>query len=162
MLNFSEIKELIKLLDKSRVSEVEITSDKEKVHIKKQESGMQPVIAPQPAPVPPPVQSQPAAAPPGPAVEEAESKAAATGDDMGGNLAIKSPIVGTYYESPKPGSAPFVRDGDKVTKGMVVCIVEAMKIMNEIESEVDGTVVKRCVKNEQPVEYGQVLFYIKP
>ena len=75
---------------------------------------------------------------------------------------VKSPIVGTFYESPSPGSPPFVKVGDAVEAGQVLCIIEAMKLMNEIESDVAGEVVKRLASNGQPVEYGQALFVIKP
>jgi acetyl-CoA carboxylase biotin carboxyl carrier protein len=75
---------------------------------------------------------------------------------------VRSPIVGTFYESPSPGSPPFVKSGDLVTVGQVLCIVEAMKLMNEIESDVAGEVVKKLVANGQPIEYGQELFAIKP
>ena len=74
---------------------------------------------------------------------------------------MKSPIVGTYYESPSPGSPPFIKPGDRVTQGQVLCIVEAMKLMNEIESDVAGEVVKILVNNGQPVEYGQPLFAVR-
>ena len=74
---------------------------------------------------------------------------------------VKSPIVGTYYESPSPGSPPFVKQGDRVTQGQVLCIVEAMKLMNEIESDVAGEMVKILVSNGQPVEYGQPLFAVR-
>jgi len=75
---------------------------------------------------------------------------------------VKSPIVGTYYEAPSPGAPPFIKPGDHVTAGQVLCIVEAMKLMNEIESDVTGEVVKLLVANGQPVEYGQPLFAIRP
>lgn len=75
---------------------------------------------------------------------------------------VKSPIVGTFYESPSPGAAPFVKIGDQVEVGQVLCIVEAMKLMNEIESDVAGEVVKRIATSGQPVEYGQPLFAIRP
>jgi len=75
---------------------------------------------------------------------------------------VHSPIVGTYYESPSPGSPPFVTVGDKVEAGQVLCIVEAMKLMNEIESDMTGEIVKKLVNNGQPVEYGQDLFTIRP
>ena len=75
---------------------------------------------------------------------------------------VKSPIVGTFYESPSPGSPPFVKPGDKVDAGQVLCIIEAMKLMNEIEADVGGEIVKRLVNNGQPVEYGQPLFSIRP
>ena len=75
---------------------------------------------------------------------------------------VKSPIVGTFYESPSPGSPPFVKAGDAVEAGQVLCIIEAMKLMNEIESDMAGEIVKRLVNNSQPVEYGQALFAIRP
>ncbi|MEZ0323622.1 MAG: acetyl-CoA carboxylase biotin carboxyl carrier protein [Hydrogenothermaceae bacterium] len=74
---------------------------------------------------------------------------------------IKSPLVGTFYRAPSPGAPPFVEEGDTVSKGQVLCIIEALKVMNEIESDVDGKVVKILVENGQPVEYGQELFYIE-
>jgi acetyl-CoA carboxylase biotin carboxyl carrier protein len=77
-------------------------------------------------------------------------------------LEVKSPFVGTFYGSPSPESSPYVKKGDRVRKGQVLCIVEAMKIMNEIESEFSGEIVEICVENENYVEYGQVLFRIKP
>jgi acetyl-CoA carboxylase biotin carboxyl carrier protein len=95
-----------------------------------------------------PQASAPAAAPPTPAEE--------------GLHLVKSPIVGTYYEAPSPGAPPFIKPGDHVTAGQVLCIVEAMKLMNEIESDVTGEVVKLLVANGQPVEYGQPLFSIRP
>jgi acetyl-CoA carboxylase biotin carboxyl carrier protein len=75
---------------------------------------------------------------------------------------VRSPIVGTYYESPSPGSPPFVKPGDSVEAGQLLCIVEAMKLMNEIEADVSGEIVKCLVKNGQPIEYGQELFAIRP
>jgi acetyl-CoA carboxylase biotin carboxyl carrier protein len=75
---------------------------------------------------------------------------------------VKSPIVGTFYESPAPGAPPFVKPGDMVSAGQVLCIIEAMKLMNEIEADVSGELVKRLVANNQPVEYGQPLFAIRP
>ena len=75
---------------------------------------------------------------------------------------VRSPIVGTYYESPSPGSPPFVKPGDTVEVGQVLCIVEAMKLMNEIESDVAGELVKKLVTNGQPIEYGHELFAIRP
>ena len=75
---------------------------------------------------------------------------------------VRSPIVGTFYESPSPGSPPFVKPGDIVEAGQILCIVEAMKLMNEIESDVAGEIVKRLVANNAPIEYGQELFAIRP
>ena len=100
-----------------------------------------------------------------PAVGQAPSLpsyAAAPPADTGGLVTITSPIVGTFYRSPSPDADPYVEEGDTVKKGQVLCIVEAMKLMNEIESEVDGRVVKILVESAKPVEYGQPLFLIEP
>ena len=83
-------------------------------------------------------------------------------DEDAGLHIVKSPIVGTFYESPSPGSPPFVKPGDIVEAGQVLCIVEAMKLMNEIESDVAGEIVKRFVQSGQPIEYGQPLFSVRP
>jgi acetyl-CoA carboxylase biotin carboxyl carrier protein len=83
-------------------------------------------------------------------------------DDDASLHVVKSPIVGTFYESPSPGSPAFVKIGDQVEMGQVICIVEAMKLMNEIESDAAGEIVKRLVQNGQPVEYGQALFAVRP
>jgi acetyl-CoA carboxylase biotin carboxyl carrier protein len=108
--------------------------------------------------------SAPAAAPVGHAPHSAGASAAAElAAEMEEKLhEVKSPIVGTFYESPSPGAPPFVKIGDQVEVGQVLCIVEAMKLMNEIEADVAGEVVKRIAASGQPVEYGQALFAIKP
>lgn len=103
-----------------------------------------------PAPAPQPVQAMPQPQPAAP------QPAAAKGKE------IKSPMVGTFYTSPEPGAPPFVEVGARITKGQTICIIEAMKLMNEIEAEFDGVVVKRAVENSQPVEFGQVLFVVEP
>jgi acetyl-CoA carboxylase biotin carboxyl carrier protein len=111
-----------------------------------------------------------AARPTGPAPQEPAagqapslpSYAAAAPADTGGLVTITSPIVGTFYRSPSPDADPYVEEGDTVKKGQVLCIVEAMKLMNEIESEVDGRVVKILVESAKPVEYGQPLFLVEP
>src|SRR5262249_50302120 len=99
-----------------------------------------------------------AVAPPGGTAAEAAPPAR----EEDGLQTVKSPIVGTFYESPSPGEPPFVKIGDQVEVGQVLCIIEAMKLMNEIESEHAGEIVKRLVQNGQPVEYGQPLFAIRP
>src|SRR5258708_1975112 len=101
-----------------------------------------------------PVLAAPAAAPGGSAAHAAPAGPAL--------LEIKSPMVGTYYKSPEPGAEPYVKIGTRVAPGQVVCIIEAMKIMNEIESEVQGVIRELCVENAQPVEFGQVLFRVDP
>ena len=104
----------------------------------------------------------PAAAVPAPALAaEAPSPVAAPVDPDAGLHILKSPIVGTFYGSPSPGAAPFVSAGDRVEKGQVVCIVEAMKLMNEIEADASGEIVKCLVSNGQPIEFGQPLFSIR-
>ena len=90
------------------------------------------------------------------------AEASAPADEDAGLHIVKSPIVGTFYESPSPGSPPFVKPGDVVEAGQVLCIVEAMKLMNEIECDVAGEIVKRFVQNGQPIEYGQALFSVRP
>jgi acetyl-CoA carboxylase biotin carboxyl carrier protein len=100
------------------------------------------------------------AAPPMPPTFSGQKPAPFTPEDS--NEVVKSPIVGTFYECASPGSAAFVKIGDQVEKGQVLCIIESMKLMNEIESEVSGTVVAKLVENGRPVEYGEGLFLIKP
>lgn len=103
----------------------------------------------------------PAAAPATAASAAPAAAPPATDPDAGLHI-VKSPIVGTYYGSPSPGSAPFVSPGDRVEKGQVICIVEAMKLMNEIEADASGEIVKCLVTNGQPIEFGQPLFAIRP
>jgi acetyl-CoA carboxylase biotin carboxyl carrier protein len=107
--------------------------------------------------------SAPAAAPAAPAASTGKSAAAELAAELEEKLhEVKSPIVGTFYESPSPGAPPFVKVGDQVEVGQVLCIVEAMKLMNEIEADVAGEIVKRIASSGQPVEYGQALFAIRP
>ncbi len=160
-MNQKELKELIEFLIEKDIAEFELERGDVKVKIKR--AGEQHVVhshgdprffampaAPPPAPE---VGTAPAvappAAPPPPAPEE-------------GLQAVKSPIVGTFYEAPSPGAPPFVKVGDTVDVGQVLCIVEAMKLLNEIESDVAGEVVKKLATNGQPIEYGQELFSIRP
>ena len=153
-----EIQELINFLSESGLEEVNIETDDFKVSIKR--SAEQHVIAsaPQAAPAP-----APAAAP---APQAAPAPAADGGSDApasGGNLVeIKSPMIGTFYRSANPESPAFVEVGSSVNAGDTVCIIEAMKLFNEIESEVSGKIVKVLVDNAQPVEYDQPLFLVEP
>ena len=96
-----------------------------------------------------------------PAPAPLQRRAAPAADPDAGLHIVKSPIVGTFYGSPSPGAAPFVSPGDRVEKGQVICIVEAMKLMNEIESDASGEVVKCFISNGQPIEFGQPLFSIR-
>ena len=158
-MNVDEIGRLIELLDKSSLAELQWNSETENLLLKKPEPA-QVVVAsapqsPAPALVPAPVAPPAAVAPVAPAAPSAPAQEA-------GLLEIKSPMVGTFYRSASPDVPPYVEDGARVEKGKTVCIVEAMKLMNEIESEVTGTVVKTCVANESPVEFGTVLFLVRP
>lgn len=162
MLKFSEIKELIKLVDQSTLQEVEIENEGSKLSIRKPAQAEQVIVAAAPAPqvhvAAPVAASVPVAAPA--AVPAAAPVASATVDS---NLhKITSPMVGTFYSSPSPTSPVFVNVGDKVNAKSVVCIVEAMKLMNEIEAEIKGEIVEILVENGQLVEYGQPLFLVKP
>jgi len=158
-MNLKEIKELIEFLIEKDVAEFELERGDVKVRVKR---GQSVLYAPVPSPVAshfPPASSVLA---PGahatPATPAGSAPAEAAEEEL---HLVKSPIVGTYYESPSPGSPPFVKPGDRVTQGQVLCIVEAMKLMNEIESDVAGEVVKILVSNGQPVEYGQALFAVR-
>lgn len=166
-MNQKELKELIEFLIEKDVAEFEMERGDIKVKVKRNlPNQVQYVTAPAaqlstPVAHFPPASTVghvPAAHSPSP-VPAAAAEAAADSDE--GLHVVKSPIVGTYYESPSPGAPPFIKVGDSVTQGQVLCIVEAMKLMNEIESDVSGEVVKMHVKNGQPVEYGQPLFAIR-
>ncbi len=170
-MDVKEIQELIKFVSKSGVSEVEIESKGFKINIKTPpyKRGGQPEVqivqaTPQAAPVAvQPVQVTPAAAPAAaPVAAEETSKAEDSKADDGNYDDVKSPMIGTFYRSSSPDKPPFVGVGDEVKKGDVICIIEAMKLFNEIESEVDGKIVKVLVDDASPVEYDQPLFLIEP
>jgi acetyl-CoA carboxylase biotin carboxyl carrier protein len=156
----SEIRDLIDFISKSGLNEVNIETKELKLSVKREpdqkvfKSTPAPVVA-QAAQVAAPVgQSLPAVAP--------KSEAIAPAVSSKKTAEIKSPMIGTFYRSGNPDSPPFVSVGDKITKGQPVCIIEAMKLFNEIESEVSGTIVKVMVENASPVEYDQVLFVVEP
>ncbi len=165
MIDLRYVKKLIDILDESTVDSIEISSDKGmKIRISKSPSGrgtmqvappavMAPMIAPPMigATHPTPVDASPAI--------EASSTAQ---EPKGGGNEVKSPMVGTFYSAPEPGAKPYVSVGSRVSKGQILCIIEAMKIMNEIESEVAGVVTEVLASDAQPVEYGQPLFRIDP
>lgn len=160
MLKFSEIKELIKLVDQSSLQEIEIENEGSKVAIRKPAKAEQVVVA---APVAAPVVAAAPAPVAAPAVTPTAAPVAAPAPAADSNLhKITSPMVGTFYTSPSPTAPHFVQVGDKVNPKSVVCIVEAMKLMNEIEAEVKGEIVEILVENGQLVEYGQPLFLVKP
>jgi len=159
-MNQKELKELIEFLIEKDIAEFELERGDVKVKIRR--AGAQTVVythpeAPKPAGGPVPELRQASAIGP-PSVPSGSAEAAA--DE---NLHIvKSPIVGTFYEAPSPGAPPFVKVGDAVEVGQILCIVEAMKLLNEIESDVAGEIVKKTASNGQPIEYGQELFAIRP
>ncbi|SDM80539.1 acetyl-CoA carboxylase biotin carboxyl carrier protein [Fictibacillus solisalsi] len=164
MLKIQEIRELIKLIDKSSIDEFQFENDGEKIVLKKNEVKIQQAAEPQaPAAVPfaPPVQTAPSV-PAQPAAQEAPGAPATEKKQEDANLhKVESPMVGTFYASPSPESPVYVKTGDKVSKDSIVCIIEAMKLFNEIEAEVNGEIVEILVENGQLVEYGQPLFLVK-
>ena len=157
-MNQKELKELIEFLKEEDITEFELERGDFKVRIKRGVTVATPVAIPvaTPVPIPQPISAAGEATPP----PAAPSRSAAPAEE--GLHIVKSPIVGTFYESPSPGSPPFVKPGDAIETGQVLCIIEAMKLMNEIEADASGEIVKRLVNNGQPVEYGQALFSIRP
>jgi acetyl-CoA carboxylase biotin carboxyl carrier protein len=146
-MTIDEIKELIRVAKESTIAEIELQRGEDRVRIRLAPfaadfavaaSGVMPVAA-----------AVPAVAAPAPAEEEKL-------------VHVKSPIVGTFYSAPSPESAVFVKPGDAVSPGKILCIIESMKLMNEIECEVSGTIVRCLVENGQPVEYGESLFAVRP
>ena len=151
-LGVREIKEILDLLKDTDVEEIELQRNNLKIRIKKR--GAAPAWIPHsPVPPHPEFPAEKALAPSLPPKER---------DAAGNALIIKSPMVGTFYRAPLPGAEPFVKEGDVVEKGKILCIIEAMKLMNEIECEVSGRINSILVQNAQPVEYGQSLFLIEP
>jgi len=175
-MTIDEIKELIQLFTDSGVAELEVQRGENRVRMRRASISQEvivptvthaPIIATAPAPIAPiaaspVVSSQPgaaAAASPALAPSSARSEQPIVDDR---HEIVKSPIVGTFYDAPAPGAPPFVRLGDRVEPGQVLCIIESMKLMNEIESEMAGTVAAKLVESGRPVEYGEALFAILP
>ena len=156
-MDIRKVKKLIELLDESGIAEIEITEGEESVRISRHASS---VAAPPPAPAPvaaaPAAVAAPAAA--APAAATAAAPAPAEPEEEG--YQVTAPMVGTFYSAPTPGSPPFVQVGDRVSEGDTLCIVEAMKMMNQIESDVAGVIKSIRTQNGDPVEYGQILFVI--
>jgi acetyl-CoA carboxylase biotin carboxyl carrier protein len=155
-MNQKEIKELVEFLVEKDIAEFEMERGDVKIRIKRGQAVVASVAPPVASYAPAAALSAPVPAPATPVIPSP----AASGIEEGVEI-IKSPIVGTFYESSSPGAPAFVKQGDKVAVGQVLCIVEAMKLMNEIESEAAGEIVKVLVSNGQPVEYGQPLFKIR-
>ena len=153
----SEIRDLIDFISQSGLNEVNIETKELKLHVKREPD--QKVFKSTPAPTQQALPPAPVAAIAAPAVAAKVDKPVAAGSKT---LDIKSPMIGTFYRTSNPDSPPFISVGDKVSKGQTVCIIEAMKLFNEIESEISGTVIKAMVENASPVEYDQVLFVVEP
>ena len=155
-MDIRKVKKLIELLEESGVAEIEIKEGEESVRISRHGSGAVTTYVQAPAAAPPaPAAPAPAAAPAA-AKAAAEDSAAARAES-----AVTAPMVGTFYGSPAPGAKAFVEVGSEVTVGQTLCIIEAMKMMNQIESDKAGKVVSVLVKNGDPVEFGQPLFIIE-
>ncbi|HZR03714.1 MAG TPA: acetyl-CoA carboxylase biotin carboxyl carrier protein [Burkholderiales bacterium] len=153
-MDLRKLKKLIDLVQESGIAELEVTEGEEKVRISRVGMGATTTyvgVPPPVVPAPAPVAAQ-SAAPAAPALPPPEEK-------IEGHV-VKSPMVGTFYRAPNPGSKPFVEVGDKVSPGDTLCIIEAMKLLNEIEADHGGTIKEIYVENGQPVEYGEPLFLI--
>jgi len=148
-MNVKELKEMITLMNENGLTEIEIEREGQRIRLKKGFSGT-PEVTQERILVQPPQASAAAAPEKGP--EAAKSNL----------IEIKAPMVGTFYRAPAPDAPPFVEKGDTIEAGQVICIIEAMKLMNEIKSEVKGKIVDIVVENAQPVEFGHVLFLIEP
>ncbi|WP_316819891.1 acetyl-CoA carboxylase biotin carboxyl carrier protein [Pedobacter gandavensis] len=157
-MDIKQIQELIKFVSRSGVNEVAIEQEDFKITIKTNQAPtfVQATVPAQIAPVAAPVAVAPAAAAP------TEAKAPVAAEDDSKYITIKSPMIGTFYRSASPDKPSFVNVGDEFPVGKVICIIEAMKLFNEIESEVSGRIVKVLVENASPVEYDQPLFLVEP
>ena len=155
MIDLDWIRRLIDMVDGSGIDSLEISRFGTRVRIAKSPPVMVSSAASAVAPVAGPA-SSPAAPPPADSEPQAES------ESDSGLAEVHSPMVGTFYRAPAPDAPPYVETGDRVEKGQTLCILEAMKLMNELEAEVSGTVREICVENAEPVEFGQVLFRIDP
>jgi len=160
------IKKLLKILESGEINEIEIEEEGTRVRVvksKPQEAAQAPQMITYAAPpmqqMAPQAAAPVAAAPTAPKAEEKKEAPAPTGKEM---IEVRSPIVGTFYRAPSPNADPYVSVGQQVSKGNILCIIEAMKLMNEIECEYEGKITKILVENAQPVEYNQVLFLIEP
>ena len=155
-MDIRKVKKLIELLDDSGIAEIEITEGEESVRISRYAPGAPVAAAPAPAPVAAAPVAAPAAAPAGPS-DAAAAPAEASEED---GFEVTAPMVGTFYAASSPGAAPFIQVGDRINEGDTLCIIEAMKMMNQIEADVSGVVKSIRIQNGEPVEFGQVLFVI--
>ena len=161
-VNLEELRELIALMRDNGLAELELEREEFRVRLRRESIGDSSQAASAPPPAPAPVAPPPAPAPaPSSAAHPGAQATTAASQDQDLHI-IPSPIVGTFYRSSSPNADPFVKIGSNIEHDSVVCIIEAMKLMNEIQAEASGEVVKIYVENGQPVEYGQPLFGIKP
>ena len=162
-MNLKELKEILQLLDEKEITEFELEEEGMKLRIRKASASgaaVAPVLVPAPQPLV--VATAAAPAPVAPVVAAPAPPPPAAAEPDPGLVVVKSPIVGTFYRTPDPNSPPFVSVGDKVRPGQVMCIIEAMKLMNEIEAELAGEIVTIHHESGQPVQFGDPLFTIRP
>jgi len=152
-MDIRKVKKLIELLDESGVAEIEIKEGEESVRISRGVSSANQVVVPQTIAAPAPA--------PTPAAAVAENTADAAEDNVPSGHSVNSPMVGTFYEAPAPGQPSFVEVGQSVNAGETLCIIEAMKMLNQIEADKSGVIKAKLVENAQPVEFGQALFIIE-
>ena len=158
MIDLEFLEALVRLMDESSLDSVEIARGGTRIRLAKSPSGT--VVAGAPAAAPP---AAPAQVPTGPAQAEAPAPAADAAESPSADLVdVTSPMVGTFYRAPSPEAPPYVDVGAKVAAGDVLCVIEAMKLMNELECEVSGRIVEICADNAEPVDYGQLLFRVDP
>ncbi len=155
-MTFDEIKQLVELVQESSIGELEIGRGDDRIRIVRQHKPAA-VAAP-----PPTVVASTAPVANAPAAQAAQAEAPAGDPETAGLHSITAPMVGTYYSAPSPDAAPFVEVGDHVAQGQTICIIEAMKLMNEVPADVSGTIVEVVGENAQPVEYGQALVRVRP
>ena len=153
-MDIRKVKKLIELLDDSGIAEIEITEGEESVRISRYAPGAPVVAAPAPAAAPAPVPAPAAAPAPVPGADAPAEEPVEDGFE------VTAPMVGTYYAASSPGAAPYVQVGDRVNEGDTLCIIEAMKMMNQIEADVSGVIKSIRIQNGEPVEFGQVLYVI--
>ncbi|MEK6716047.1 MAG: acetyl-CoA carboxylase biotin carboxyl carrier protein [candidate division NC10 bacterium] len=144
-MDLKELKALLRLMEGNDVEELEVEEGGRRIRIRRRSAQ---ALIPQAAMLPVP--------------QATVQAAGAPAQDTAGLIPVESPMVGTFYRAPAPGAEPYVKEGDIVQKGTTVCIIEAMKLMNEIEAEVKGRVARILVENGQPVEFGQTLFLLEP
>lgn len=158
-MTIKEVEELIRFVAKANVSEVELETKDVKLVIKTNKAAERVVEVQAPAPV---IVQQAPAKPAAPVAEAAAPKSQPKVEDDAKYVTVKSPMIGTFYRSSGPDKPPFINVGDKIEKGKVICIIEAMKLFNEIEAEISGTVVKMLINDASPVEYDQPLLLVDP